>query len=169
MHGNAGLSVLFYDDPDLFANIELRLQWKAFLGQGSGNTEANPGIFLRAPRPSAELEDANFYDRAIEVQIDDTGYDGATGRFRSPLHRTGAVYKHVPAQRHAQKVPSRDGEIGFWNACRIIAQGTRMTVWLNDRLVSEGDVPAALSGPGLIGLQYHTGKVQFRAIRVRRL
>ena len=93
----------------------------------------------------------------------------ATGRFRSPLHRTGAIYKHAPAQRHAQKVPSRDGQPGFWNACRILARGRRVTVWLNGRLVSEGDVPETLSGPGMIGLQYHTGKVQFRAIRVCRL
>ena len=169
VHGNAGPGVLFYDDPGLFADFDLRLQWKAFLGQGSGNSEANSGIFLRAPRPPAGLDDATFFDRAIEVQIDDTGYDVATGRFRSPLHRTGAIYKHAPAQRHAQKVPSRDGQPGFWNACRILARGRRVTVWLNGRLVSEGDVPETLSGPGMIGLQYHTGKVQFRAIRVCRL
>jgi choline dehydrogenase-like flavoprotein len=169
VHGDAGLGVLFYDDPDPFGNFDLRLQWKAFLGHGAGNLAANSGIFLRAPRPTAELDDATFYDRAIEVQIDDTGYDAANGRCCSALHRTGALYKHTPARNHGQKRPSRDGEAGFWNACRIIARGARISVWLNGRLASEGDVPAALAAPGVIGLQYHSGKVQFRAIRVRRL
>lgn len=169
VHGNAGPGVLFYDDPDLFADFELRLQWKAFLDQGSADMTANSGIFLRAPRPPEELGDASFYERTIEIQIDDTGYDAANRRFRSPLHRTGAIYQHAPARKHAQKRPSQNGELGFWNMCRIIAKGTHIAVWLNGRLASEGEVPAALAGPGLIGLQYHTGKVQFRVIRIRRL
>ena len=65
---------------------------------------ANSGIFLRAPRPGLELDDANFYGRAIEIQIDDSGYDPGVGRFRSPLHRTGAVYGIAPACRRAEKV-----------------------------------------------------------------
>jgi hypothetical protein len=169
VHGDAGLGVLFYDDPVLFGDFELRLQWKAFVERSTGEAVANSGVFLRAPRPAAELDDANFYNRAVEVQIDDTGYDFATRRFRSPLHRTGAVYKYAPARRHAQKAPSRDGEPGYWNASQITVRGTRVSVWLNGRLASEGEVPALLAGPGLIGLQYHTGKVQFRSIRVRRL
>ncbi|HEX8703511.1 MAG TPA: DUF1080 domain-containing protein, partial [Myxococcaceae bacterium] len=169
VHGDAGLGVLFYDDPVLCGDVELRLQWKAFVERSTGEAVANSGVFLRAPRPAAELDDANFYNRAVEVQIDDTGYDFATRRFRSPLHRTGAVYNYAPARRHAQKAPSRDGEPGYWNASQITVRGTRVSVRLNGRLASEGDVPAALAGPGLIGLQYHTGKVQFRSIRVRRL
>ena len=143
--------------------------WRGVATEDSDELPTGAGIFLRAPRPPVGLDDATFFDRAIEVQIDDTGYDVAIGRFRSPLHRTGAIYKHAPAQRHAQKVPSRDGQPGFWNACRILARGRRVTVWLNGRLVSEGDVPAALPATGNIGLQYHTGKVQFRSIRVRRI
>ncbi len=169
VHGDAGLGVLFYDDPEPFADFELRLQWKAFLALGSDDVTANSGVFLRAPRPGEALDDAGFYDRAIEIQIDDTGYDAARRRFRSPLHRTGAVYKHAPARCHAQKTPSRDGEPGAWNEYRIAARGRLVRVELNGRLSSEGEVPAGLMGSGLIGLQYHTGKVQFRAIRVLRL
>jgi hypothetical protein len=170
VHGDAGLGVLFYDDPALFGDFELRLQWKAFVAPpGSGEATANSGVFLRAPRPGATLDDASFYDRAIEVQIDDSGFDGARRRFGSPLHRTGAVYKHAPARCRAQKAPSRDGEPGAWNEYRITARGRRVRVELNGRLSSEGEVPAGLAGSGFIGLQYHTGKVQFRTIRVRRL
>ncbi|MBC7801135.1 MAG: DUF1080 domain-containing protein [Gemmatimonadaceae bacterium] len=167
LHGDARPGVLFYDDPALFQDFELRLQWKVFRTPG-GDT-ANSGIFLRAPRPPAALDDAGFYDRAIEIQIDDSGYDAAQRRFRSPLHRTGAIYQHAPARCHAQKMPSVDGEAGAWNEFRIIARGPRIRIDLNGHCASEGDVPATLAGAGLFGLQYHTGKVQFRAIRVRRL
>lgn len=168
-HGEAGPGVLFYDGPAPFGDFELRLQWKAFLAPGTGEVTANSGVFLRAPRPPEALDEAGFYGRAIEVQIDDTGYDAALRRFRSPLHRTGAVYKHAPARCRAQKAPSRDGEPGAWNEYRITARGRDVRVELNGRLASEGRVPAELAGAGFIGLQYHTGKVQFRAIRVLRL
>jgi hypothetical protein len=167
VHGDAGLGVLFFDDPAPFGDFELRLQWKAF-EVGSGGA-ANSGIFLRAPRPPANLDDANFYDRAIEIQIDDSGFDAAAGRFRSPLHRTGAIYRIAPARLHGEKAPSFDGTPGFWNEVRITAHETRVSVRLNGRLASEGDVGAALASPGLLALQYHTGKVQFRAIRTRRM
>lgn len=102
VHGDAGLGVLFYDDSNLFGDFELRLQWKAFLDLGTGDITANSGIFLRTPQPLSDLTDANFYDRAIEIQIDDTGYDAAKRRFRSPFHRTGAIYKVAPARARAK-------------------------------------------------------------------
>jgi len=168
VHGDAGLGVLFYDDPQLFGDFELRLQWKAFLA-GDGDITANSGVFLRTPRPPAVLDDATFYRHAIEIQIDDTGYDADRRRFRSPLRRTGAIYGHGPALVRAQKAPSRDGTPGAWNDYRIVAQGRRIRVELNGRLASEADVPANLTQPGCLALQYHSGKVQFRSIRVRRL
>lgn len=127
-------------------------------------------IFLRTPLPPGELNDENFYNRSIETQIDDTGYDFPNRRFRSPLHRTGVIYTFAPAQVRAQKAPGAEGTVSFWNEYRITAQGSRITTWLNGRLVCEGDVPPPhLTAPGFIGLQYHTGKVQFRLIRIRRL
>jgi choline dehydrogenase-like flavoprotein len=166
VHGDAGPGVLFYDEPSLFGDFELRLQWKAF--QPAGSAVGNSGILLRAPRPGAELDDASFYGRSIEVQIDDSGYDVAAGRLRSPLHRTGALYGIAPASRRAEKAPSTDGTPGYWNDCRIVATGPRISVTLNGRAVSAGEVPPELVRPGLIALQYHSGKVQFRAIRIRR-
>jgi len=168
VHGEAGLGVLFYDDPTPFVDFELRLQWKAFPEPG-GEPTANSGVFLRAPRPPADLNDDNFYDRAVEIQIDDTGYDSAARRFRSPLHRTGAIYRISPARVRSQKAPSTDGTPGFWNEFRITARGTRVTVLLNGLLCSEGDLPQDLNPGGLLALQYHTGKVQFRSLRVRRM
>jgi hypothetical protein len=71
----------------------------------------------------AELGDAGFYDRVIEIQIDDTGYDVATRRFCSPLHRTGAIYKVTPAQVLAEKTASVDGVPGLFGSVRLEAHG----------------------------------------------
>ncbi len=169
VHGDAGLGVLFYDEPQLFKNFELRVQWKAFMDPSTGDISANSGIFLRAPQPPGDLTDANFYDHTIEIQIDDTGYDFAGGRFRSPLHRTGAIYKIAPARVRTQKTLSMDGTPGFWNSYHITASGTKIRVELNNVLVSEASVPPALMGAGRIAVQYHAGKVQFRSIRIKRL
>ena len=168
VHGDAGDGVLFFDGPDGFRDFELRLQWKSFL-DADGDLSANSGIFLRAPRPPLELDTGNFYDRCVEVQIDDTGYDNSRHRFGSPLHRTGAIYGRHPARCAVQKLPSSDGTDGYWNEFRIIAKDARLTVWLNGLLASDGDLPAEFVRPGFIALQYHTGKVQFRQVRVRRL
>ncbi len=161
------LAVLFFDDPAPFRDFVLRLQWKAFFQDG-GDITANSGVFLRAPAPPQKLTDDNFYKRAIEIQIDETGYDFAARRFRSPLHRTGAIYEIAPAHQWAAKVPSTDGTDGLWNDYEITASGDRVTVRLNGKLVSDGTVTG--KGPsGAIGFQYHTGKVQFRNVRVKRL
>jgi choline dehydrogenase-like flavoprotein len=168
VHGDAGAGVLFFDGQQELEDFELRLQWKAFLDAG-GDLTANSGIFLRAPRPPLELDGAGFYDRCAEVQIDDTGYDNKRHRFGSPLHRTGAIYGRFPGRCAVQKLPSSDGTEGYWNEFRIIVQGRRLVVWLNGLLASEGDLPPEFVHPGFIGLQYHTGKVQFRQVRVRRL
>ena len=68
-----------------------------------------------------------------------------------------------------QKLPSSDGSDGYWNEFRIIVRGARLAVRLNGLMASEGDLPPAWVRPGFIGLQYHTGKVQFRQLRMRRL
>ncbi|MFE9324192.1 family 16 glycoside hydrolase [Nocardia sp. NPDC052278] len=158
--GNSGEGVLFYDDPNLFDNFELHAQWRTFLDE-NGEPTANSGIFLRAPDPTEKLNDGNFYSQAIEIQIDDTGYDGNS--FRSPKHRTGAIYGIAPARVWSQKIPGTE-----WNEFRITASGTQLTVLLNGELVSQGEVPVERRSKGTLALQCHTGRVEFRSIRIQR-
>jgi len=162
--GGNELGIAFFDDPVPFQDFVLRLQWKAF-GQG-GDLTANSGVFLRTLRPPSVL-DAAFYAQAVEVQIDETGWDFPSRKFRSPLHRTGAIYEVAPARQWAAKAPSIDGTDGLWNDYEIEARGGALTVRLNGKLVSQGSV-AGRGGSGFIGVQHHSGKVQFRNIRVLR-
>lgn len=166
------LAVAFYDDPALFGDFELRFEYVTFLeGERlSGEPTANSGVFLRAPRPPAALTDANFYDKAVEIQIDDTGYDFIRNRFRSPRHRTGAVYGIAPACVHAGKAPaSFPGGTAYRNRARIVVKGNRIETTINGYLVSEATLPAGrLAATGFLAFQYHTGKIQFHNIRVKR-
>ena len=122
------------------------------------------------PQPPDNLDDA-FYDSVFEVQIDERGFDPDNNVFGSPLHKTGAVYKVLPARQWAAKavVPRFSPRPGFWNRYEIRLQGQDVSVRLNDRLVSEGQLPAGSRTSGFIGLQCHTEVVQFRNIRILEL
>lgn len=172
VRGNVGLGVLWFKEQ--FEDFVLRVEWQAF------DLEANSGIFVRAPKPPDNLDNAGFYDAAVEVQIDERGFkfDPPNNSFLgSPLHRTGAVYELFPAQQWAAKALTPEGQNhpGYWNTFEITLSGAQIAVRLNGNLVSEGNLPAtkgasnaALLEKGFIGFQCHTERVQFRNIRIRR-
>jgi hypothetical protein len=174
------LGVLWFSKRT-FKDFELRLDWRAF------DPRANSGIFLRAPQPTT-LDDANFYNSAIEVQIDERGFrfDPPNSFAGSPLHKTGAVYAVFPARQWAARVVGPRGTpfTGLWNTLQVVLKGADIRVALNGRLVSEGTFAAlqpagAANAPnpdhtrkrtdGYIGLQSHTEVVQFRNIRIKEL
>ena len=104
-------------------------------------------------------------DRGYEIQIDDMGFNVDTGQNFSPLHQTGAVYALAPSSTLASK------PAGQWNTFEIEATNPSIKVTLNGQLVTNYSIPA--SSPrlpaGHIGLQCHTGNVQFRNIMIRSL
>ena len=147
-----------------FADFELRLQWRIF------SPLANGGIFFRAPEPAGDLFAAGgFYETALEVQIDERGFDPAKGTFGSPAHRTGALYGRLSSNRWAAKAASpRDGRQGYWNDLAVRLAGNNIEVRLNNELVCAG--PTGPARPfGFVGLQCHTEVVQYRAIRIQEL
>jgi choline dehydrogenase-like flavoprotein len=169
--GDRGLGVIFFDDSTLFTDFTLRLQWKSLVSALNREHTANSGVFLRAPQPPADISSGNepFYKEAVEVQIDDTGYNSKARRFGDARFRTGAIYDIAPARQAASKIPSEDGMPGFWNDFEISVQGAAITVQLNGKLVSEtAALPQGKRGSGVVGLQLHTGRVHFRNIRIKR-
>jgi hypothetical protein len=161
--GPGPLGILYFADQE-FADFELRLDWKAF------TITANSGVFLRLPEPPADLNE-DFYDKAIEVQIDERGFDFENDVYGSPLHKTGAVYKELAARRWAAKalVPRFSARPGFWNRYEIVVRNRDISVRLNGKLVNEGSLGDGKPLKGFIGLQCHTDVVQFRNIRIREL
>ena len=102
-------------------------------------------------------------NRGYEIQIDDTGFNPDTQSKNDALHQTGAVYTFAASS----KIASRPA--GQWNTFEIQAKGDRITVNLNGQPVTDFKVDGSRPAAGHIGLQNHTGKVQFRNILVQSL
>jgi len=167
-----------------FKNFELYAQWRMERSTGEAG---NSGILLRMPDPSM-YDPGNpdpFYDQLVEIQIDDSGKNFLRGKdsfFGSSECKTGAIYKQSGAKRWANKInahnknlfaiPNNDNMIvpdeNFWNTFHITVSNKSATVILNGKLVAEMiELPDNLVKPGFIGLQVHTGNVQYRNIFIR--
>jgi choline dehydrogenase-like flavoprotein len=171
------IGLLFYA-ADGFDDFVLRLQFRI------ADRSDNSGVFVRFRdplQPGAPNDDPHADNPAwaavhtgFEAQIDERARpDGADE------HRTGAIYA-VPVgpaagqQRYRPASPLRPGE---WNDLEIEVRDTTYRVRCNGHQTAlfTNDDPArgapASADPtsGRIGLQTHTGRVAFRAIRIKRL
>lgn len=106
---------------------------------------ANSGIFLRCD--NADMLTA---ETCYEVNIYDTRPD--------PTYRTGALVNFAAP---AEEVNTA----GRWNRYEISAHGDRIAATLNGNQMFDVEDSTHRSGP--IGLQYGTGVVIFRNIRIR--
>lgn len=142
-----------------YADFDLRLEFKL-------SPESNSGVYLRAPADTSHISRTG-----LEIQLlDDTHprYKGV-----KPWQLTGAIY-HVAAPEPGHLKPT-----GEWNTLEIRAKGPDVAIVLNgatvvhDRLDSHAELAEEHTGlartKGLIGLQSHNGRVEFRKIRVKDL
>jgi hypothetical protein len=164
-----GLGVLWYT-REVFRNFVLTLDWLSFNPTTNvpGGRADNSGVLIRTPAlnasdPSNDWKPAS--DSGYEIQIDDMGFNVDTGQNFSPLHQTGAVYGLAPSSTIASK------PAGQWNTFEIEATSALIKVTLNGQLVTNYPIPAnnPRRSEGHIGLQCHTGNVQFQNIMIRSL
>ena len=165
----AGLGLLWYT-REVFRNFVLQVDWLSFNPTTNipGGRADNSGVLLRFPVLNAS-DPANDWklasDRGYEIQIDDMGFNPDTGQNFDPAHQTGAVYALAPSSTLASR------PAGQWNTFEIEATNASIKVTLNGQLVTNYSIPA--NNPrlqaGHIGLQCHTGNVQFRNIMIRSL
>lgn len=106
---------------------------------------ANSGVFIRCQ--DSEVIGA---DNCYEVNIYDTRPD--------PTYRTGSIVNFVAP---AEMVNTG----GRWNSYEISAQGNRLRATLND--IEMFDIEDDTYAAGPIALQYGTGTVIFRNVRIR--
>lgn len=111
------------------------------------NTEANSGVFIRC-QDSMAIADTSCY----EANIYDTRSD--------QTYRTGGI---VNVASPAEFVYTG----GQWNRYEIRAEGDRLQVTLNGRAMVDVEDSQFAAGP--IALQYGSGVVRFRNVRVRPL
>ena len=153
----------------------LQVDWLSFNPTTNvpGGRADNSGILIRFPALNASNPGNDWKmasDRGYEIQIDDMGFDPTTAQNHSPLHQTGAVYGLAPSSTIASK------PAGQWNTFEIEARSTSIKVTLNGQLVSDYAIPTIrhpheqhAGREGHIGLQCHTGNVQFQNIKIRSL
>jgi hypothetical protein len=166
-----GLGLLWYT-REVFRNFVLMVDWLSFnpttnvplpLGRAD-----NSGILIRFPALNAS-DPANdgklASENGYEIQIDDMGFNPDTNQNFDPLHQTGAVYALAPSSSIASK------PAGQWNTFEIEATSTTIKVTLNAQLVTNYAIPANNSRQreGHIGLQCHSGNVQFQNVMIRTL
>jgi hypothetical protein len=108
--------------------------------------DANSGVFLRCANP-AKPGAATCY----EVNIFDQRPD--------PSYRTGAI---VGIAKPSVRIDAGNR----WNTYQIEAHGRHIVVKLNGQTTVDVEDDKLATGP--IGLQYATGQVKFRSVRIRR-
>lgn len=121
-----------------FDDFDLRLEVKA-------DARANSGIFFRtSPQPKDPMGDCFEFNIA--------------SRLDSPFP-TGSLVGRVACKS--------DFDVSDWTEVRITADGNRIQGWING--VQSCDYlapPGKELGRGYIGLQYNSGRVAFRNIRI---
>jgi choline dehydrogenase-like flavoprotein len=164
-----GLGVLWYT-REVFRNFVLQVDWLSFNPTTNvpGGRADNSGIFIGVPPLNASDPGKDWVlaaDRGYEIQIDDMGYNPDTNKNFDPLHQTGAIYGISPSSGIASKAA------GQWNTFEIEASNTAIKVTLNGQQVTDYTLPAnsTRSHRGHIGLQCHSGNVQFRNVMIRSL
>jgi len=164
-----GLDVLWYT-REAFRNFVLRVDWLSFNPTTSvpGGRADNSGVLIRFPALNAS-DPANDWtlasNKGYEIQIDDMGFNPDTNQNFDPAHQTGAVYALAPSSSVASK------PAGQWNTFEIEARSAVINVTLNGQPVTTYAIPADTTrgAAGHIGLQCHTGNVQFQNIMIRSL
>jgi len=169
--GPPSLGLLWYT-REVFRNFVLKADWLSFNPKTTSTimppSTDNSGILIRFPALNAS-DPANDWklasDRGYEIQIDDMGYNPDTNKPFDPLHQTGAIYALAPSSTVASK------PAGQWNTFEIEATATSIKVTLNGKLVATYAIPAndGRGREGHIGLQCHTGNVQFQNVQIRTL
>ncbi|KAL5597125.1 hypothetical protein FOBRF1_010918 [Fusarium oxysporum] len=164
-----GLGLLWYT-RQVFRNFVLKVDWLSFNPTTNvpGGRADNSGVLLRFPALNASDPTNDWRlasDRGYEIRIDDMGFNPDTNQFHDPSHQTGAVYALAPSSGIASKAA------GQWNTFEIEATNAAINVTLNGQLVTNYTIPAndTRLHEGHIGLQCHTGNVQFRNVLVRTL
>jgi hypothetical protein len=142
-----------------YADFVLRLEFRL-------TPESNSGVYLRAPADNSHISRTG-----IEIQLLDESHPRYKGI--QPWQLTGAIYHVAPPE------PGHLKPTGQWNAMEVQAQGPRVIVRLNgatvvdDRLDAHPERAAEHTGlkrtEGLIGLQSHNGRVEFRNLRIKDL
>jgi hypothetical protein len=144
-----------------YGNFELLLDYKTVAG-------ADSGIYLRGV-PQVQIWDINQPDQAKRPD-------------RRPRLGSGGLFNNTVGAPGREPLVLADKPFGEWNKVRVVMVGSRVSVWLNEKLVVDhaimenyydAKLPAAQRRPvpprGPIQLQTHGGEIRWRNVFLREI
>jgi hypothetical protein len=170
-------------EQDAKWTADMKAHWRAenqeLINDGHGKyatTEKDYGDFeLFAEYRTVALADSGIYLRGVpQVQIwDHTN----PNEFKNGADKgSGGLWNNSPGAPGKDPLVLADKPFGEWNQFHIIMVGSRVTVWLNNKLVVDHarlenyydrSKPIPVRGP--LELQTHGGEIRFRNIFLREI
>ena len=140
-----------------YGDFELLVEYKTVAG-------ADSGIYLRGC-PQVQIWDINQPSLAANPD-------------RNPNKGSGGLFNNTPKTPGRDPLVVADKPFGEWNQFRIVMVESRVSVWLNEKLVVDHAVlenyfdkdrklPVPKTGP--IQLQTHGGEIRWRNIFIREI
>ena len=162
---------------------DMTMHWRAegdeLVNDGHGKyatTEKDYGDFeLLIDYKTVALADSGIYLRGCpQVQIWDYTEKAKFGIGADK--GSGALWNNSPGAPGKDPLVLADKPFGEWNHFRIVMVGSRVSVWLNDKLVVDHallenyyDRKNAIPAKGPIELQTHGGEIRWRNIYLREI
>jgi hypothetical protein len=145
-----------------YGNFEFRCEFK-WAKEGG-----NSGIALRTP------ENGGPAYVGMEIQLIDDENWAKVHKFElKDTQHTGSIYGVQPPKLQANK------PIGEWNSVRIVADGRKVIVVLNEKELVNANLddykssykehPGLTREKGHVGFQSHDGRVEFRSVYLKEL
>lgn len=170
------ISLYTKDNPEKFANFELRYSWRMVTPTGNSGVQFRSKIdnlkMLHVGGYQADIDAGNSFTGII---YDEGGVAGGRGIMSKRGEKTVWDEKNV---RSSTPLDKNDAEIkksikpcGEWNECVVNADGNHIVYSINGQVTTEltDNSPKACKN-GVIGLQMHGGftmTIQFKDIRIK--
>ncbi len=172
-------------EQDTQWTADMKAHWKVdgdeFVNDGHGKyatTEKDYGDFeLLLDYKTVPLADSGIYLRGVpQVQIWDHTNPKEFEIKNGVQKGSGGLWNNTPGAPGKDPLVLADKPFGEWNKFRILMVGSRVSVWLNDKMVVDHanlenyydrKTPIPVSGP--IELQTHGGEIRWRNIFLREI
>jgi len=166
------------DNPEKFANFELRYSWKMITPTGNSGMQFRGKIdnpkMLHVGGYQADIDAGNGYTGII---YDEGGVAGGRGIMSKRGEKTvwDAENKRsaTPLDKSDADIKKMIKPVGEWNECVVIANGPQIVYSINGQVTTEmtDNSPKACKD-GVIGIQMHGGftmTLQFKDVKIKLL
>lgn len=166
------------DNPEKFANFELRYSWKMVTKDGNSGVQFRGKIdnpkMLHVGGYQADIDAGNGYTGII---YDEGGVAGGRGimskRGENTVWDADNKRSATPLDKNDAEIKKAIKPVGEWNEVVLIANGPKITYSINGQVTTEmtDNSPKACKD-GVIGLQMHGGftmTIQFKDFKIKML